>query len=52
MCTKNEDEAKMMEINVCMGNLVYTLDNLEEWMAPEYKPKGIADIGNTVGLCV
>lgn len=45
---KNENEAEMMETNICMNNIIYTLDNLEEWMAPDYKPKGLADMANTI----
>ena len=37
-----------MEIDFITKDIDYTLDYLEDWMAPQYKPGGIANIGNKV----
>lgn len=36
----------LMEIDFCIKDLDYALDNLEDWMAPRHKPKGLANIGH------
>ena len=37
-----------MEIDFITNDIVYTLDNLQEWMAPNHRPRGLANIGNKV----
>ena len=38
-----------MEIGFITNDIDYTLDNLEDWMAPRHKPRGLANIGHKVG---
>ena len=45
---QNEVEALMMEISICINDVTYCLDNLRDWMAPDYKPRGLANIGNKI----
>ena len=52
MSLQNECESDLMEINLCMKDCSYALDNLETWMAPNYKPRGLANIGNKVYTCM
>jgi len=40
----------MMEISICINDVTYCLDNLRDWMAPDYKPRGLANIGNKIEL--
>ena len=40
----------MLEIDFCMKDVDYALDNLEDWMAPRHKPKGLANIGQKACL--
>ena len=37
-----------MEIDFVTKDIDYTLDNLQEWMAPNHLPRGLANIGNKV----
>jgi acyl-CoA reductase-like NAD-dependent aldehyde dehydrogenase len=45
---KNEGEALLMELDFVLNDIEYTLDNLEDWMAPRHKPRGLANIGDKV----
>ena len=45
---QNNEEATLMELNFVLADIEYTLDNLEDWMAPRHKPGGLANIGNKV----
>lgn len=45
---QSEAEALLMEIDFCMKDIDYALDNLEDWMAPKHKPRGLLNIGNKV----
>ena len=37
-----------MEIGMILQDIEYALDNLEDWMAPNYKQKGLANITHKV----
>ena len=37
-----------MEIDFITKDIVYMLDNLLEWMAPNHRPRGLANIGHKV----
>ncbi|CAI8040250.1 Aldehyde dehydrogenase family 3 member A2 [Geodia barretti] len=43
---KCETEAVLMEIDFITKDIVYMLDNLLEWMAPNHRPRGLANIGH------
>lgn len=45
---QNNEEATLMELDFVLSDIEYTLENLEDWMAPKHKPRGLANIGNKV----
>lgn len=38
----------LMELGMILKDVEYTIDNLEDWMAPNSKPKGLANITHKV----
>ena len=46
--TQNETEAMLMEFNSTMGELIRTIDNLKDWMAPKSQPTDLLNKFNSV----